>query len=387
MDFTPSEEHVQVRKMVREFAERTIQPLVKDINTKGVYETPVMPEAAKLGILGMTVPAEYDGAGVDFISYCIAIEEIARVDASTALSIAAHCGLGTSHIFAMGTEEQRRRYIPPLARGEKVAVWCLTEPGSGSDAAGLATRATKKGKDWVLNGEKTFATNGHYADTFTIMAKTDPAKGAKGITAFVVEKGTPGLKLGKLEEKLGMHGSPTSQVFLEDCHVPEENVIGGPQEGLGKGFVGALKTLDSGRIAIGALSVGIAQGSLDASVKYAKERRAFGQPIGAFQAIQWKLADMQVETEAARLLVYRAAYLKQTGQEFKAQASIAKLYASEVGMRAATEAIQVHGGNGYTTDYPVERFYRDAKLCEIGEGSSEVQRILIARSLGLPEGA
>jgi alkylation response protein AidB-like acyl-CoA dehydrogenase len=387
MDFTPSEEHVQVRKMVREFAERTIQPLVKDINTKGVYETPVMPEAAKLGILGMTVPAEYDGAGVDFISYCIAIEEIARVDASTALSIAAHCGLGTSHIFAMGTEEQRRRYVPPLARGEKVAVWCLTEPGSGSDAAGLATRATKKGKDWVLNGEKTFATNGHYADTFTIMAKTDPAKGAKGITAFVVEEGTPGLKLGKLEEKLGMHGSPTSQIFLEDCHVPEENVIGGPQEGLGKGFVGALKTLDSGRIAIGALSVGIAQGSLDASVKYAKERRAFGQPIGAFQAIQWKLADMQVETEAARLLVYRAAYLKQTGQEFKAQASIAKLYASEVGMRAATEAIQVHGGNGYTTDYPVERFYRDAKLCEIGEGSSEVQRILIARSLGLPEGA
>jgi alkylation response protein AidB-like acyl-CoA dehydrogenase len=387
MDFTPSEEHVQVRKMVREFAERTIQPLVKDINTKGVYETPVMPEAAKLGILGMTVPAEYDGAGVDFISYCIAIEEIARVDASTALSIAAHCGLGTSHIFAMGTEEQRRRYVPPLARGEKVAVWCLTEPGSGSDAAGLATRATKKGKDWVLNGEKTFATNGHYADTFTIMAKTDPAKGAKGITAFVVEEGTPGLKLGKLEEKLGMHGSPTSQIFLEDCHVPEENVIGGPQEGLGKGFVGALKTLDSGRIAIGALSVGIAQGSLDASVKYAKERRAFGQPIGAFQAIQWKLADMQVETEAARLLVYRAAYLKQTGQEFKAQASIAKLYASEVGMRAATEAIQFHGGNGYTTDYPVERFYRDAKLCEIGEGSSEVQRILIARSLGLPEGA
>lgn len=387
MDFRPSEEHVQVRKMVREFAERTIAPQVKDINERGVYETNVMPEAAKLGILGMTVPGEYDGAGVDFISYCIAIEEIARVDASTALSIAAHCGLGTSHIFAMGTEEQRRKHIPPLARGEKVAVWCLTEPSSGSDAAGMTTRAVKKGKEWVLNGEKTFATNGHYGDTFTIMAKSDPALGAKGITAFIVEKGTPGLKLGKLEEKLGMCGSPTSQLFLEDCHVPQEDVIGGPVEGVGKGFIGALKTLDSGRIAIGALSVGIAQGALDASVAYAKERRAFGQPIGGFQAIQWKLSDMHVETEAARLLVYRAAWLKQQGQEFKAAASMAKLYASEAAMRATTQAIQVHGGNGYTTDYPVERYFRDAKLCEIGEGSSEIQRMLIARSLGLPESA
>jgi hypothetical protein len=387
MDFRPTEEHVQVRKMVREFAERTIAPQVKDINERSVYETNVMKEAAKLGILGMTVPSEYDGAGVDFVSYCIAIEEIARVDASTALSVAAHCGLGTSHIYTMGTEEQRRKYVPPLARGEKTAVWCLTEPSSGSDAAGMTTKAVKKGKEWVLNGEKTFATNGHYADTFTIMAKNDPSKGAKGITAFIVEKGTRGLKLGRLEEKLGMHGSPTSQVFLEDCHVPEENVIGGPQAGVGMGFVGALKTLDSGRIAIGALSLGIAQGSLDAAVKYAKERRAFGAPIGTFQAIQWKLADMALQTEAARLLIYRAAWLKQTGQEFKTEASMAKLFASEVGTRAANEAIQIHGGNGYTTDYPVERYWRDAKLCEIGEGTSEVQRMIIARQLGLPESA
>lgn len=387
MDFRPSEEHVQIRKMVREFAERTIAPQVKDVEEKGVYETDIMAEAAKLGILGMTVPAELDGAGVDFISYCIAIEEIARVDASTALSVAAHCGLGTSHILAMGTEEQKRKYVPPLARGEKVACWALTEPGSGSDAAGMTTRAVKQGREWVLTGEKTFATNGHYADTFTIMAKHDPGKGSRGITAFIVEKGTPGLKLGKLEHKLGMRGSPTSQIFLEDCRVPEENVVGGPKEGVGLGFVGALKTLDSGRIAIGALAVGIAQGALDASVKYAKERKAFGQPIGGFQAIQWKLADMQVETDAARLLVYRAAYLKQHDQDFKAAASMAKLYSSEVAMRATTEAIQVHGGNGYTTDYPVERYFRDAKLCEIGEGSSEIQRMILARHLGLPESA
>lgn len=386
MDFRPSEEHVQVRKMVREFAERTIAPQVKEINDNGLFTTNVMKEAAKLGILGMTVPADLDGAGVDFVSYCIAIEELARVDASTALSVAAHCGLGTSHIQAMGTEEQKRKYIPPLARGEKIAVWCLTEPASGSDAAGMTTRAEKEGKDWVLNGEKTFATNGHFADTFTIMAKNDASKGSKGITAFIVEKGTPGLKLGKLEEKLGMHGSPTSQVFLEDCRVPEENVIGGPKDGVGKGFIGALKTLDSGRIAIGALSLGIAQGSLDASLKYAKERRAFGQVIGSFQAIQWKLADMAVQLEAARLLVYRAAWLKHQGLEFKAQASMAKLFASEIATKAAEEAIQIHGGNGYTTDYPVERYWRDAKLCEIGEGTSEVQRMILARHLGLPEG-
>jgi alkylation response protein AidB-like acyl-CoA dehydrogenase len=385
MDFRPTEEHAQVRKMVREFAERILAPRVKEVNENGLFSTDIMREAGKLGILGMTVPAEYDGAGVDFVSYCIAIEEIARVDASTALSIAAHCGLGTSHIFAMGTEEQRRKWIPPLARGEKIAVWCLTEPSSGSDAAGMTTRATKKGKEWVLNGEKTFATNGHFADTFTIMAKNDAAKGAKGITAFVIEKGTPGLKMGKLEEKLGMHGSPTSQLFLEDCHVPEENVIGGPQAGVGTGFIGALKTLDSGRIAIGALSVGIAQGSLDAAVKYAKERKAFGKPIGGFQAIQWKLADMALHTDAARLLVYRAAWKKQQGLEFKTDASMAKLFASEIATKAAEEAIQIHGGNGYTTDYPVERYWRDAKLCEIGEGTSEVQRMIIARHLGLPE--
>lgn len=384
MDFRPSEEHVQVRKMVREFAERILAPQVKDVNERGLFETNVMQEAAKLGILGMTVPADLDGAGVDFTSYCIAIEEIARVDASTALSIAAHCGLGTSHILTQGTDEQRRKYIPPLARGEKIAVWCLTEPSSGSDAAGMTTRATHKGKEWVLNGEKTFATNGHYADTFTIMAKNDATKGAKGITAFIVEKGTPGLKLGKLEEKLGMHGSPTSQIFLEDCHVPEENVIGGAA-GVGKGFIGALVTLDSGRIAIGALSVGIAQGSLDAAVKYAKERKAFGKPIGGFQAIQWKLADMATQLEAARLLVYRAAWKKHQGLDFKTEASYAKLFASEIATKAAEEAIQIHGGNGYTTDYPVERFWRDAKLCEIGEGTSEVQRMIIARQLGLPE--
>ncbi|HEV8360619.1 MAG TPA: acyl-CoA dehydrogenase family protein [Candidatus Thermoplasmatota archaeon] len=386
MDFRPTEEHVQVRKMVREFAERILAPQVKEVNEKGLFTTNVMKEAAKLGILGMTVPAEYDGAGVDFVSYCVAIEEIARVDASTALSIAAHCGLGTSHIYAMGTEEQKRKWIPPLARGEKIAVWCLTEPSSGSDAAGMTTRATHKGKEWVLNGEKTFATNGHFADTFTIMAKHDPTKGARGITAFIVEKGTPGLKLGKLEEKLGMHGSPTSQLFLEDCHVPAENVIGGPQAGVGQGFIGALKTLDSGRIAIGALSVGIAQGSLDAAVKYAKERRAFGKAIGGFQAIQWKIADMAVQLEAARLLVYRAAWRKHQGLEFKTEASMAKLFASEIATKAAEEAIQIHGGNGYTTDYPVERYWRDAKLCEIGEGTSEVQRMIIARQLGLPEG-
>jgi len=298
MDFALTEEQEAIRKMVREFAAKEIEPRIHEINEKGVFHTPVIRKAAELGLLGMTVPSEYGGTGTDFVSYCIMIEEVSRVCGSTGLTLAAHCGLGTSHI-AQGTEEQKRAYLPKLASGERIGAWALTEPGSGSDAAALATTAVRKGNEWILNGEKTFCTNAHFADVITVMAKTDPGKGTKGITAFIVPKGTPGLKMGKLEEKLGLHGSATSQFFLEDARVPHANVVGG-DAGVGAGFVGALKTLDSGRIAIGAWALGIAQGALDASLAYAKERQQFGKPIGAFQAIGFKLATMATEIDAAR---------------------------------------------------------------------------------------
>ena len=383
MQFELSEEQRAVQKMVREFAEKEVAPEIDLLEEKGVWKTSILKKAAELGLAGMTIPSEYGGTGLDTVSYNLAIQELSRVNGSVGITFAAHCGLGTSHINIMGTHEQKQKYLPRLASGEHWGAWGLTEPGAGSDAAGIASVAKREGDGWLLNGQKVFCTNGHFADTFTLMAKTDPAKGAKGITAFIVEKGAKGLVLGKLEEKLGLHGSATSQIFMEDLWVSDAQVVGG-EKGLGNGFVGAMKTLDAGRIAIGSLALGMAQGAYETALAYAKEREQFGKRIGSFQAVQFKLANMATELDASRLLLLRAAWLKDQGRPFGTEASMGKLYASEAAMRIATEAIQCLGGNGYTTDYPVERHFRDIKLCEIGEGSSEVQRMVIAKALGLP---
>ncbi|HET6406103.1 MAG TPA: acyl-CoA dehydrogenase family protein [Candidatus Thermoplasmatota archaeon] len=384
MEFELTEEQRAIQKMVREFAEKEVAPEIDEIETKGVWNTSVLKKAAELGLAGMTIPTEYGGTGLDSVSYNLAIQELSRINGSVGITFAAHCGLGSSHINIMGTHEQKQKWLPKLASGEHWGGWGLTEPTSGSDAASIRTTAVREGDGWKLNGQKVFLTNGHFANTFTIMAKTDPAAGAKGITAFVVEKGTKGLVLGKLEHKLGLHGSATSQIFLDDCWVPDSHVLG-LQDGIGKGFTGAMKTLDAGRIAIGSLALGMAQGAYETALNYVKEREQFGKKVGSFQAIQFKLANMATEIDASRLLLLRAAWLKDQGRPFSVEASMGKLYASEAAMRIATEAIQCLGGNGYTTDYPVERHFRDIKLCEIGEGSSEVQRMVIAKHLGLPQ--
>ena len=382
MDFQPTPEHELIRQTMREFAETEVAAIAQKMDEEDWWPEELVPKMASLGMMGMTVAEEHGGSGLDTVAYNIAIEEIARVSGSLSLSLAAHNGLGISHIYGQGTPEQIEKYVPPMARGEHIGAWALTEPGAGSDAAGLQTTAVRDGDGWVLNGNKQFITNGHIADTFTIMAKTDPDKGARGITAFIASKDDKGLVLGSKEDKLGMRGSITSQISFDDLYVPDEQVIGG-EAGIGQGFIGTMKTLDAGRIAIGSLALGLAQGAYDASLAYAKERRQFGQPIANNQAIQWKLADMATQIDAARLLLQRAAVLKDAGLPFTQEASMGKLYASEVGMWATTQAIQIHGGNGYTKDYPVERMFRDVKLCEIGEGSSEVQRMVIAKTLGL----
>ena len=366
-----------VRKTVREFAEREIAPVAREYDAKGEFPAKTVVQMGELGLLGMIAPAEYGGTGASALELAVAVEEVARVDGAHALIMAAHNSLCTGNILIAGTEEQKRRFIPDLAAGRKIGAWGLTEPSVGSDAAGMKTTAKRDGSHYVLDGAKNFCTNAPVAGTFVITAKTDPAKGARGISAFIVEKGTPGLHIGKVEDKLGMRGSATSQVLLEDCRVPAENLLG--EEG--DGFVNALKTLDGGRISIGALGVGIAQGAFEESVAYAKERQQFGRPIADFQGIQWKLADMAMRTEAARMLVYHAAWLKDQGRPHKTEAAMGKLYASEAAMWVTTQGIQVHGGYGYIKDYPVERMFRDAKLCEIGEGTSEIQRLVIAREL------
>jgi len=379
MDFAPTSEQQLIRQTMREFAESEVKPIAAKMDLEDWWPDTLVPRMAELGLLGMTVKTEHGGSGLDTVGYNIAIEEIARVSGSLALSLAAHNGLGISQIYSQGNEAQREKYVRPMAQGKWIGAWCLTEPGAGSDAAGLQTLAVREGDGWTLSGQKQFITNGHIAQVFTIMAKTDPAAGPRGISAFVAEKGAKGLRLGKKEDKLGMRGSITSQVYFEDLWVPDEALVGKE----GEGFIGTMKTLDAGRIAIGSLALGLAQGAYDASLAYAQERKQFGKPIAANQAIQWKLADMATQIDAARLLLQRAATLKDQGLPFTREASMGKLYASEVGMWVTTNAIQVHGGNGYTRDYPVERMFRDVKLCEIGEGSSEVQRMVIAKSIGL----
>ncbi len=338
----------------------------------------IMPKLAEMGLLGVIFPERYGGAGLGYIEYAIAIEELARVDGSVGLIVAAHNSLCTNHIYKFGSEEQRKKYVVPLAQGKKIGCWSLTEPEAGSDAAGTRTVATRNSAGWVLNGAKTFTTNGHYADVCVAMAVTDKTKGSHGISAFVLEKGMPGFRPGKKENKLGMRASDTSEVVFNDCHVAAGNLLGKE----GDGFINSLQVLDGGRISIAALGLGMAQGAYEAAAKYAAQRKQFGKAISEFQAIQFKLADMATQVEAARLLVYQAAWLAdRKDTRFTKEASMAKLYAGEVAVRVANEAVQVFGGYGFIKDYPAEKFYRDVKLCTIGEGTSEIQRMVIARQI------
>jgi hypothetical protein len=378
VDFNFTEEQQQLRRSVREFAEGEIGPHVMEWDEVSHFPVEIMPKLGEMGLLGVIFPEEYGGAGLGYIDYVIAIEELSRVDGSIGIIVAAHNSLCSNHIYKFGNEAQKKKYLTKLASGKAIGAWSLTEPEAGSDAGGTKTTAVRDGKYWVLNGAKTFTTNGHYADYCVAMAVTDKAKESHGISAFIVEKGTPGFKPGKKENKLGLRASDTSEVIFTDCRVPAENLLGDE----GEGFTGSLKILDGGRISIAALALGMAQGALDAATKYAKQRKQFGKTISEFQAIQFKLADMATEVEAARLLVYQAAWLadKKTVR-FTRESSMAKLFASEVAVRVANECVQIHGGYGFIKDYPAEKFYRDVKLCTIGEGTSEIQKLVIARQL------
>jgi hypothetical protein len=377
MDFRPSDEQALLRRTVREFAETEIRPHVREWDETQHFPAELMPKLAALGLLGIQIPEAYGGAAMSAVDYCICMEEIARVDPSVALSLAAHNGLCSSHIFLFGSEAQKQKYLTPLARGEKIGGWGLTESTSGSDAAGMRTTAVKAGECWVINGAKTFTTHGRVCDTMVVMAATDRAAGSKGVSAFIVERGTPGMTAGKKEDKLGMRASETSEVLYENCRVPSAQLLG--EEG--RGFIDTMQVLDAGRIGIAALAVGLAQGAYEAALNYSRERRSFGKVISSFQAIQWKLADAATKIEAARLLTYRAAYLKERRPRTTLESSMAKLYASEIAVRVAEDAVQIHGGYGFVKDYPVEKYFRDVKLTTIGEGTSEIQRLVIARQL------
>jgi alkylation response protein AidB-like acyl-CoA dehydrogenase len=378
LNFTFTDEQKQLRKTVREFAEGEIGPHVLNWDEASHFPVELLPKLAEMGLLGVIFPEEYGGAGLGYVEYATVIEELSRVDGSIGLFVAAHNSLCSNHIYKFGTEEQKKNYLVPLAQGKKLGAWSLTEPEAGSDAGGTRTVAVRNDRGWVLNGSKTFTTNGSYADICVAMAVTDKSKDAHGISAFILEKGMRGFRPGKKENKLGMRASDTSEVIFTDCHVPAGNLLGSE----GEGFISSLKILDGGRISIAALALGMAQGALEAATRYAKQRKQFGRPISEFQAIQFKLADMATEVEAARLLVYQAAWLAdQRNVRFTRESSMAKLFASEVAVRVANECVQVHGGYGFIKDYPAEKFYRDVKLCTIGEGTSEIQRLVIARQL------
>ena len=377
MDFRPSEEQELLRRTVRDFAESEIAPHVSEWDEGQQFSTDLLPKLAALGLAGVQFPEEYGGAALSAVDYCICIEELARVCPAVALSVAAHNGLCSAHISAFGTVEQKKKFLPRLVRGEVWGAWGLTEAGAGSDAAGMRTTATRQGECWVINGAKTFITHGRIGGVMVVIAVTDRTKGHRGISAFIVEQGTPGMSAGKKENKLGMRASDTSEVIFDNCRVPFDRLLGEA----GQGFVNTLQVLDGGRIGIAALSVGLAQGAYEAALNYAKERRQFGQPIAGFQAIQWKLADNATRIEAARLLTYRAAYLRDHGARTTRESSIAKLFASEAAVKAADDCVQIHGGYGFVKDYPAEKFFRDVKLLTIGEGTSEIQRLVIARQL------
>jgi len=377
IDFRPTEEQALLRRTVRDFAEIEIRPHVRDWDQEQHFPAELMPKLAALGLLGIQFPEQYGGAAMSAIDYCICIEEIARVDPAVALSVAAHNGLCAAHIFLFGSEEQKDRYLKPLARGEKIGAWGLTESTSGSDAAGMRTTASRADGGWVINGAKTFTTHGRVGDVMVVMAVTDRAAGSKGISAFVVERGTAGMSAGKKEDKLGMRASDTSEVLFDNCRIRDQQLLGAE----GQGFVNTMAVLDSGRIGIAALAVGLAQGAYEAALNYARERRAFGKSISSFQAIQWKLADAATRIEGARLLTYRAASLKDRNQRMTLESSMAKLYASEIAVRVADDCVQIHGGYGFVKDYTAEKYFRDVKLTTIGEGTSEIQRLVIARRL------
>ena len=378
MDFSFSEEQQLTRQMVREFAESEIAPRSAHLDETQEFPFDIFKKLAALGLTGVTFPTEYGGSGMSMVDYTIVLEEIARVDPGVCLSVAAHNGLPCNHIYLEGTEEQKRKYLVPLAKGEKMGTWSLTEPTAGSDAGGTRTRAERDGDSFVLNGSKTFATHGSIADIAVVFAVTDAAAGKHGgISAFILEKGMAGFRPGKRENKMGCRASDTAELVMENCRVPESQLLGRE----GAGFRGALRVLDSGRIGIASMAVGTAQGAFEAALKYSKQRRQFDRPISEFQAIQWMLADCATEIQAARLLTLRAAALKDAGKDINLAASMAKLYASEVAMRVTDKAIQIHGGYGYVKEYAVEKFHRDAKLTTIGEGTSEIQRLVIARRI------
>jgi alkylation response protein AidB-like acyl-CoA dehydrogenase len=377
MDFRLTDEQELLRRTVREFAEAEIRPHVMEWDEAQHFPMDLLPKLAALGLTGIQFPEEYGGAAMSSVDYCICIEELARVCPAIALSVAAHNGLCTSHIAMFGSDAQKTQFLPRLVGGEVLGAWGLTEASAGSDAAAMRTTAVRRGACWVLNGSKTFITHGRIGGVMVVVAITDRTKGHRGISAFIVEHGTPGMSAGKKENKLGMRASDTSEVIFQDCRVPAAHLLG--QEG--QGFINTLQVLDAGRIGIAALSVGLAQGAFEAARAYAKERRQFGQPIAGFQAIQWKLADNATRIEAARLLTYRAAYLKDRGARTTRESSMAKLFASEIAVKAADDCVQIHGGYGFVKDYPAEKYFRDVKLVTIGEGTSEIQRLVIARQL------
>jgi alkylation response protein AidB-like acyl-CoA dehydrogenase len=376
-DFSLTDDQRLLARSVRAFAEAEIGPHVRAWDEAQHFPHELLPKLAGLGLMGIQVPESLGGAGMSSVDYCLALEELARVDPSIALSVAAHNGLGLAHLAMYGSEAQQQRYVTTLASGETLAAWGLTEAGSGSDAAAMRTTARRDGDHWVLDGSKCFITHGASADILVVMAVTDRTKGAKGISAFVIERGTPGLAAGKKEDKLGMRASETVEVLLQDCRIPAENLIGGE----GQGFIQTLQVLDAGRIGIAALAVGLAQGAYECARTYAFERTQFGVAIGTFPSIRGKLVSHAAAVQAARLLTLRAAWLKDQGRKMTLESSMAKLYASEIAVRAAEDAVQIHGGYGFVKDYPAEKFFRDVKLTTIGEGTSEIQRLVIARQL------
>ena len=377
MDFDLTEEQQQIKMSVREFAEAEIAPHVGEWDETQHFPVELVPKLADLGLMGVIFPEEYGGAGMGYVEYVTIIDELSRVDGSIGISVAAHNSLCSNHIYMFGTETQKQKYLVPLAQGKHLGAWGLTEAQAGSDASGTRSTAVKQNGGWIVNGSKNFITHAIHGDTCVAVASTDRAKGSKGITAFIFEKGMKGFAPAKKENKLGLRASETASVVFEDCHVPDENRLGNE----GEGFLQAMQVLDGGRISIAALAIGIAQGAYESALRYSKEREQFGKPISEFQAIQFKLADMATQIDAARLLTYRAAYLKDQGRKVTKESAMAKLYASEISVRVCEEAIQIHGGYGYTKDYPAEKYWRDSKLCTIGEGTSEIQRMVIAKQI------
>jgi len=377
MDFEPTEEHRMIRRMVREFAEKEIAPRAEEIDETDQFPDDLFRRMGELGIIGLPFPEKYGGSGSGYTGFVIALEEIARVSGSVAITLDAQTSLYCEPVYLFGTEEQKQKYLAPAVRGERIGCFGLTEPQAGSDAGATRARAVRDGDEWVINGQKIFITNGSVADFAVITAKTDPEKGTRGISAFIVERGTSGFELGRDEKKMGLKGSVTSELFFENCRIPAENLLGQENEGFRQFMI----TLDAGRVAISAMAVGLAQGAFDKAVAYAQEREQFGQPIAKFQAIQWMIAEMATEIEAARLMVNRAAWLRENGQRFTKEAAMAKLFATEMSERVCHKAIQIHGGYGYCQEYEVERMYRDQRLCSIGEGTNQIQRLVIARQI------